>query len=311
MFRGQWGVEPICRTLQFAPSTYYAMKSRQPSLRSIEDEKLKVEITGIYEDNYSVYGADKLWAQLKRQGHRVARCTVERLMRTLGLRGVTRGSAKVRTTIPDESQLRPTDLVDRHFEASAPNRLWVADITYVATRRGWSYTAFVIDVFSRRIVGWKVSTSLKSALATDALEMAIYARSEEGLDSLIHHSDRGVQYLSIRYTERLAEAGVAPSVGSKGDSYDNALAESFNGLYKAELIHRRSSFADTVELEWATLLYVDWFNNKRLHSAVGMVPPVEFEAAHYASAVLEGASGVLLDGDSASVPKAPSGGDRS
>jgi putative transposase len=227
------GVEPICTALQFAPSTYYATKARPISARAQRDLVLRGEIERVYAENFSVYGADKIWAQLNRQGTRVARCTVERLMRDLGIQGARRGRAWRRTTIADEQLVRPRDLVDRQFRAVAPNRLWVADLTYVKTHSGWVYVAFVIDVFSRYVVGWQVSTSLRSDLAIDALEMAIYSRRHEDLSHLVHHSDRGVQYLSIRYTERLAKAGAVASVGSKGDSYDNALAESFNGLYKA------------------------------------------------------------------------------
>jgi putative transposase len=266
--------------LQFAPATYYAARCRPPSARQVRDEALKVEITRVFEENRRVYGADKVWTQLNREGHRVARCTVERLMRDLGLRGVRRGRVW-KTTIADDALLRPADLVERNFTAPGPNRLWVADLTYVKTHSGFCYVAFVVDVFSRFVVGWQVSTSLRSDLAIDALEMAIYARKREGLDGLVHHSDRGVQFLSIRYTERLAEAGIAGSVGSKGDSYDNALAESFNGLYKTECIYHEGPWAGADEVEWATLTYLDWFNNRRLHGEIGMIPPVEFEANYY------------------------------
>jgi putative transposase len=218
---------------------------------------------------------------MKREGTQIARCTVERLMRDLHLSGARRGKAFKRTTVSDESQHRPADLVNRQFVADRPNRLWVADLTYVKTFTGWVYVAFVIDVYSRTVVGWQTSTSLRSDLAIDALEMAIYARSDRDLDGLIHHSDRGVQYLAIRYTERLAEAGVVNSVGSKGDSYDNALAESFNGLYKTELIHRRGPWKNVDHVEWATLTYVDWFNNRRIHNEIGKIPPAEFEENYY------------------------------
>lgn len=217
--RDRFGVEPICTTLQVAPSTYYAAKSRPPCARRLRDEELKREIVRVWQANFSVYGADKVWTQLNREGVRVARCTVERLMRQLGLRGVGRGT-KHRTTIPDDLAARPADLVERNFHVDAPNRLWVADLTYVKTHTGWVYVAFVVDVYSRFVVGWQASTSLRSDLALDALEMAIYARRDQNLDGLIHHSDRGVQYLAIRYTERLGEAGVVNSVGSRGDSYD-------------------------------------------------------------------------------------------
>jgi putative transposase len=233
-----------------------------------------------------VYGADKVWAQLKREGTQVARCTVERLMRELGLRGVVRGRACVRTTVADEVSDRPTDLVARQFRAPAPNRLWVADLTYVKTDSGWVYVAFLIDVFSRFIVGWQASRALRTDLALDALELALWRRRARRLDGLVHHSDRGVQYLAVRYTDRLAEAGVVASVGSKGDSYDNALAESFHGLYKAELIHHCGPWRGLQDVEYATLEYVDWFNQRRLHGELGMVPPAEFETAYYERAAV-------------------------
>jgi putative transposase len=242
---------------------------------------LKPEIARVHRENLDVYGADKVWTQMKREGYPVARCTVERLMRDLHLSGARRGKAFKRTTIAGEAQHRPADLVKRQFTADRPNRLWVADLTYVKTFTGWVYVAFVIDVYSRCVVGWQTSTSLRSDLAIDALEMAIYARSDRDLDGLIHHSDRGVQYLAIRYTERLAEAGVVNSVGSKGDSYDNALAESFNGLYKTELIHRRGPWKNVDHVEWATLTYIDWFNNRRIHNEIGKIPPAEFEENYY------------------------------
>lgn len=275
----KWGIEPICAVLQFASSTYYARKARPPSPRELRDEQLKPLITKVYEDNFSVYGAEKIWEELLRQDVQVARCTVERLMRDLDIHGARRGKSFVVTTQADELAERPKDFVQRKFSASAPNRLWVGDITYVKTEAGWVYVAFVIDVFSRTIVGWKVSTSLKTGLAFDALEMALHARDT---NDLIHHSDRGVQYLSIRYSDRLADVGVTASVGTKGDSYDNALAESFNGIYKWELIYRRDGWRDADHVEWETLLYVGWFNNRRLHGANGMVPPSELESAYYA-----------------------------
>jgi putative transposase len=277
--RERFGVEPICTTLQVAPSTYYAAKKRPLCARRLRDEELKVEIGRVWRANFSVYGADKVWTQLNREQVRVARCTVERLMRQLGLRGVRRGT-KHRTTIPDGLAARPADLVERNFHVDAPNRLWVADLTYVKTHAGWVYVAFVIDVYSRFVVGWQASTSLRSDLALDALEMAIFARGDENLTRLVHHSDRGVQYLSIRYTERLGEAGVVNSVGSRGDSYDNALAESFNGLYKTELIRRRGPWRGLDDVEFATLEYIDWFNNQRLHSEIGKIPPAELEATY-------------------------------
>jgi putative transposase len=267
--------------LQFASRTYYAAKRRAPCARKVRDKKLKPEISRVHRENLDVYGADKVWTQMNREGHQVARCTVERLMKDLHLSGARRGKAFKRTTIADEAQHRPADLVNRQFVADRPNRLWVADLTYVKTFTGWVYVAFVIDVYSRCVVGWQTSTSLRSDLAIDALEMAIYARSDRDLDGLIHHSDRGVQYLAIRYTERLAEAGVVNSVGSKGDSYDNALAESFNGLYKTELIHRRGPWKNVDHVEWATLTYVDWFNNRRIHNEIRKIPPAEFEENYY------------------------------
>ena len=272
--------------LKIAPSTYHAAKARPPSARAVRDEQLKIEIAKVYEDNLFVYGADKIWAQLNRDGTRVARCTVERLMREMGLSGARRGKAWTVTTTADEALVRPADLVDRQFSAPAPNRLWVADITYVKTHSGWVYVAFVIDVFSRMVVGWQASTSLRSDLALDALEMAMWSRARnDTLDQLVHHSDRGVQYLSIRYSERLDANDIVASVGSKGDSYDNALAESFNGLYKWELIYRRGPWAGIAEVEFATMTYVDWFNHRRLHGTITDDPsyttPAAHEADHY------------------------------
>jgi putative transposase len=282
--RAHWGVEPICRVLQIAPSSYYAAVSRAPSARQQRDTQLKGAIRRVWDEHRQVYGADKVWAQLKREGTHVARCTVERLMRALGLRGVVRGRAFVRTTVTDEVSDRPADLVARQFRAPAPNRLWVADLTYVKTHSGWVYVAFIIDVFSRFIVGWQASRSLRTDLALDALEMALWRRRARRLDGLVHHSDRGSQYLAVRYTDRLAEAGVVASVGSKGDSYDNALAESFHGLYKAELIHHAGPWHGLEDVEYATLEYVDWFNQRRLHGELGMLSPAEFETAYYAAA---------------------------
>jgi putative transposase len=274
--RNRFGVEPICTMLQVAPSTYYAAKRRPPSARALGDAALKPELSRVHEDNFGVYGARKLWRQLLREGVRVGRDRVARLMRELGIAGVVRGKPK-RTTIPAGLVDRPSDLVERRFRAVAPNRLWVADLTYVRTWSGFCYVAFIIDAYSRRIVGWRVSTSLRTDLALDALEMAIWARRDQDLDGLVHHSDRGVQYLAVRYTERLAEAGAVASVGSKGDSYDNALAETVNGLYKAELIWRQGPWRTAEEVELATLAWVDWWNHRRLHGACGDVPPVEFE----------------------------------
>lgn len=274
----RWGVEPICAVLQFAPSTYYDAKSRPPSRRQVTDAELGAEIRRVHKDNLSVYGAEKVWRQLHREGIACGRDRVARLMRQIGLCGVTRGKKAPRTTVGDQEAERPKDLVKRDFSAPAPNRLWVADITYVATGVGFVYTAFVVDAFSKAIVGWRVATSLHSELALDALEMAIFSRHGADLTGLVHHSDRGVQYVSIRYTERLADCEVLSSVGSKGDSYDNALAETVNGLYKAELIHRRDKWSSATEVELATAGWVSWWNTARLHSALGFVPPAEFEA---------------------------------
>jgi putative transposase len=267
--------------LRVAPSTYYGAKSRPPCRRARRDASLAAEIRRVFVDNYGVYGARKVWRQLNREGVSVARCTVERLMRQAGLAGRVRGRRR-RTTIPDGSAARPIDRVDRWFAAPEPNRLWVADITYVATWSGFAYVAFVTDVFSRRIVGWRVANTLRADLALDALEMALWSRQAQYLPGLVHHSDRGVQYLSIVYTERLAEAGAVTSVGSRGDSYDNALAETVIGLYKAELITMRGPWRTVEDVELATLGWVHWWNTQRLHSAIGHVPPAQYEAAHYA-----------------------------
>ena len=252
--------------------------------------ELKAHVRRVFEENYGVYGARKVWRQLNRDGVKVARCTVERLMRQLGLTGRVRGRRRT-TTIPAPVDDRPSDLVDRAFSASAPNQLWVADITYVATWSGFAYVAFVTDVFSRMIVGWRVANTLRADLALDALEMAIWARQHDEYPGLVHHSDRGAQYLSIRYTERLADVGAAASVGSRGDSYDNALAESVFGLYKAELITMQGPWRTVEDVELATLSWVHWWNTSRLHTAIGDIPPVEFEAAHYAQQQLTGAAG--------------------
>ena len=280
--RERFGVEPICRALQFAPSTYWSAIRREPSARSRRDEELKVEIARVHAENFGVYGAPKVWAQLNREGHRVARCTVERLMGDLGLCGAVRGKPR-RTTIADEAAERPRDLVERRFSAPAPNRLWVADLTYVRTWSGFVYVAFVTDAYSRRIVGWHASRSLRADLALHALEQAIWERDRAGvsLDGLVHHSDRGGQYLSIRYTERLAANDIVASVGSRGDSYDNALAESIIGLYKTELVRNRGPWRGLEDLELATLEWVDWFNHRRLHHTNGAVPPAEAEDAYY------------------------------
>jgi putative transposase len=277
--RDRFGVEPICQVLPIAPSTYYAARRRPPPARSRRDQELKVEIRRVHAANFGVYGARKVWRQLHREGIVVARCTVERLMGELGLAGVRRGKSR-RTTTPEPTAARPADLVERDFSASRPNRLWVADLTYVATWSGFVYVAFVIDAFSRFIVGWQAARSLRTDLALDALEMAIWTRRGE-LDGLVHHSDRGSQYLAIRYTERLAEAGAVTSVGSRGDSYDNALAETIIGLYKTELIRRRGRWQGLDPVEYATLEWVDWFNHRRLLEPIGHVPPAEFEATYH------------------------------
>ena len=274
--RARFGVEPICRVLQVAPSTYYARRTRPPAARRLRDEVLKTQLRRVHAAHFGVYGARKLWRQLRREGVAVARCTVERLMRILALRGVVRGH-RHRTTIFDETAPRPADLVQRDFRAAAPNRLWVADLTYVRTWAGFAYVAFIIDAYSRAIVGWHISRSLHADLVLTALEHALWSRKGP-LDGLVHHSDRGVQYRSIRYTERLAGAGIAASVGSRGDSYDNALAETVNGLYKAELVYRRGPWHGREDLELATLEWVDWFNHQRLFGALGYLPPTEFEA---------------------------------
>ncbi len=284
--RMEYGVEPICRVLPIAPATYYAhrARARDPSLRPArekQDEALREQIRRVWNENFQVYGAEKVWRQLGREGVDVARCTVARLMRDLGLRGVVRGRAFTVTTEADPALARPEDLVHRDFRADRPNQLWVADITFVATWVGFVYVAFVIDVFSRAIVGWRVSNSLRSDLALDALEQALHTRAPD--ERLVHHSDRGVQYLSIRYTERLAEAGIERSVGSVGDSYDNALAETVIGLYKTEVIRRRGPWRNIDEVEYATLEWVDWFNRRRLLGPLSYVPPVEFEAAYFSS----------------------------
>jgi len=283
--RATHGVEPICKVLQIAPSGYrkHAALHRNPEQRCVRarrDEALVPEIERIWKANMQVYGADKVWRQLGREGHPVARCTVERLMRRRGLQGVRRGKV-VRTTISDGKAPCPLDRVNRQFRAARPNQLWVSDFTYVSTWQGWLYVAFVIDVFARRIVGWRVSSSMRTDFVLDALEQALYARQPERDSTLVHHSDRGSQYVSIRYSERLAEAGVEPSVGSKGDSYDNALAETINGLYKAELIHCRAPWKTKEAVKLATLEWVAWFNNHRLLEPIGYIPPAEAEANYY------------------------------
>lgn len=283
--RHAYGVESICKVLQVAPSGYwrYAAQRRDPNLRCRRariDEELTPEIERVWHANMQVYGADKVWRQLRREGTDVARCTVERLMRRAGMRGVMRGKV-VRTTMGNAAAPCPLDRVNRHFKAQRPHQLWVSDFTYVSTWQGFVYVAFVIDVFARRIVGWRVSSSMWTEFVRDALEQALYDRQPERDEALIHHGDRGSQYVSIRYSERLAEAGVEPSVGSKGDSYDNALAETINGLYKAELIHRRAPWKTREAVELATLGWVSWFNHHRLLEPLGYIPPAEAEANYY------------------------------
>jgi len=284
--RAEHGVEPICRVLPIAPSTYYEHRAKrlEPELRSARakrDEELEVDIRRVWDESLGgVYGARKVWEQLLREGVDVARCTVERLMRKMGLQGATRGPAFKVTTIADEEDAaRPDDLVERHFEATRPNELWVADFTYVATWRGFVYVAFIVDVFARVIVGWRVSTSMRADFVLDALEQALHDRRPT--EPLVHHSDRGSQYLSICYTDRLAEAGIDGSVGTVGDSYDNALAESVIGLFKAEVIHRCGPWRNAGEVEFAVLEWVDWWNNKRLLGRLGYVPPVEYESSYH------------------------------
>jgi putative transposase len=281
-----YGVESICRVLPIAPSTYYASLAvradpAKASRRCQRDVELKPKIQQVWDDNWKVYGVRKTWRQLRREGVDVARCTVARLMAGMGLRGVVRGKS-LKTTISDTSVPCPRDKVNRQFRAPAPNILWVSDFTYVSTWQGFTYVAFIIDTFANRIVGWKVSRSAKTDFVLDALEQALYARRHNRNNKLTHHSDRGSQYVSIRYTERLAEAGIEPSVGSVGDAYDNALAETINGLYKTEVIRRRSSWKTMEEVEMETLKWVDWFNHRRLLEPIGNIPPAEAEENYYA-----------------------------
>jgi transposase InsO family protein len=283
-YRDLHGVESICKQLPIAPSTYYSAKQqeREPQRRSARrqrDEILKYEIGRVWHEHFEVYGARKVWRQLNREQIAVARCTVERLMAMLGLFGAVRGKT-IRTTCPDTSQERPLDQVNRQFQPDRPNALWVADLTYVATWQGFVYVAFIIDAFARRIVGWRVTNSLKTDIALDALEQALWARGIGKEDQLIHHSDRGVQYLSIRYGERLSDVGITPSVGSVGDSYDNALAETINGLYKTEVIRKQGPWRTMDDVEMATLTWVDWYNNRRIMERIGNIPPAEKESEY-------------------------------
>ena len=289
------GVEPIVEVLreagvEIASSSYYAAKKRPPSARAVRDAELVPQIHTVWADNLGVYGARKVWAKLNREGHPVARCTVERLMRREGLHGIRREKTRTTTHSDGAETPRPADLVQRQFVAKAPNQLWVADLTYVRTHAGWVYAAFILDVFSRMVVGWQVSTSLRTDLALDALDMGLWARQRAGQDvtGLTHHSDRGVQYRALRYTERLADAEAVASVGSKGDSYDNAMAEAFNSLFKAECIRNpvmrpAGGWKSNTDVEIAVAEYIDWFNHRRLHGEIGLIPPAEFEANHWNS----------------------------
>lgn len=284
--RTEYGVEPICKVLPIAPSTYYEHRAKladpeKQSDRAKRDEILRADIQRVFAENFEVYGARKVWRQLQREGHEVARCTVERLMRTMGLQGAVRGKP-VRTTISDKATACPQDRVNRQFQAPAPNMLWVSDFTYVATWQGFVYVAFVIDTFARRIVGWRVSRTAHAGFVLDALEQALHDRRPVHRSGLVHHSDRGSQYVSIKYTERLVAAGIEPSVGSVGDSYDNALAETINGLYKTEVIRRRGPWKSLEAVEFATLEWVHWFNHRRLLEPIGNIPPAEAECRYFA-----------------------------
>jgi len=282
-YRGLYGVEPICAVLPIAPSTYYRFKNLERNPEKQSDrvkryESLAPEVQRVWDENRGVYGARKVWKQLNRESIPIGRWTVERLMKKLGIEGVVRGRS-CKTTIPDELADKPLDLVNREFKASKPNQLWVADITYVATWRGFVYVAFVTDVYSRYIVGWRVMKSMKTDLVLDALEQAMWARGKPS--GVTHHSDRGSQYLSIHYSERLMEAGFNASVGSVGDSYDNAMAESINALYKAEVIHKDGPWRGPDDVELTTLAWVDWFNNQRILEPIGDMPPAEYEMLYY------------------------------
>jgi transposase InsO family protein len=285
--KGSHGVEPICNLLPIAPSTYFDRLAKRSdpaklSARASRDAKLRPDIQRVFDANFRVYGVRKVWRQMQREGLDVARCTVGRLMRSMGLQGVIRGKP-IRTTVQDKAVPCPLDRVNRQFHAAAPNRLWVSDFTYVATWAGFVYVAFVIDIYARRIVGWRASRTAHAGFVLDALEQAVHDRRPAKGTGLVHHSDRGSQYLSIKYTERLAEAGIEPSVGSVGDSYDNALAETINGLFKAEVIHRRGPWRSFEAVEYATLEWVDWFNHRRLLEPIGNIPPAEAEANYYAA----------------------------
>ena len=284
--RSVLGVEPICRLLPIAPSTYYEVVAKRAdvgrlSARERNDIAMKVEIRRVFNENFQVYGVRKVWRQLQREGFDIARCTVARLMRMMGLQGIIRGKP-IKTTVSDKSAPCPLDRVNRHFKAPAPNMLWLSDFTYVATWQGFVYVAFVIDAFARRIVGWRASRTAHAGFVLDALDQALHDRRPVKRGGLVHHSDRGSQYVSIRYSQRLAEAGIEPSVASVGDSYDNALAETINGLYKAEVIHRRGPWRNFEAVEFATLEWVDWFNHRRLLEPIGNIPPAEAEERYYA-----------------------------
>ena len=278
--------------MQIAPSTYYEHLDREPTRREVRDDELKAHINRVHGANYGVYGARKVWLALNREGIEVARCTVERLMTDLGLRGAVRGKATT-TTIADPGAARPADLVGRRFAPVAPNRLWVADLTYVSTWSGFAYVAFVTDAYARRILGWRVASTMATTMVLDSIEQAIWTRQRDGildLKDVVHHTDRGSQYTSIRFTERLAEAGIQPSVGAVGSSYDNALAETINGLYKTELIKPGKPWRTVEDVELATARWVDWFNHRRLYEYCGDVPPAELETAYYAQRVRPAAS---------------------
>ncbi len=277
--RDRWPVAVMCRTLEFSERTYHGAKSRPPCARQLSDERHRVEIRRVWEANYRCYGARRIHKTLTREGYPIARCTIARLMTAMNIRGVQRGKKRW-TTIADESAPRPADLVDRQFVAQRPNQLWVADITYASTWSGWLYVAFVLDVHSRTIVGWQLADHLRTDLVLDALEMAIWRR-DVTIGSLVHHSDRGSQYTSFRYSDRLAEAGIAASVGSRGDSYDNAMAEALNGTYKTELVKLHGPWRTRAALELATIEWIDWYNERRLHGEIGDIPPAEHEANWY------------------------------
>lgn len=282
--RDELGVDPICAMLPIALSTHCAHKNKTPSKRELRDQEIEPEIMRVWEESGCRYGAEKVWHKLLLEGFGVARCTAERLMRGLGIQGIRRGALKA-TTSSDKTATKPKDLVDRNFTVSAPNRLWVVDFTYVATWSGFVYTAFIIDAYARRIVGWNASRRMDTNLVLDALEMALWQRNPDG--GLVHHSDEGVQYLSIAYSERLEAAGIDASVGSIGDAYDNTLAETVNGLYKTEVIRHQGPWKGLDDVEYATLCWVDWYNKERLFGTIGFVPPAELEAKYWESEAMQ------------------------